>query len=106
MERYTFESPLTIPDPPDDQQVGFLDIVQDGVAFKLKWRSLSDYPAIVRKSTGERGRLIRAVTNKFTKKPVLGKVTLLVKQVIASEAGKVEYDDWDEDDWVLVDPPR
>lgn len=82
---YTFVAPIDIPTMRDMQEA-YLDVVENEAGdFKLAWRRLEDWPAIVRKSTGERGRLVRSIGNNILELPQRGKAN------------------WDEGDWQLID---
>ena len=71
--------------------------------FVLQWRPVDECPVIVRQSTGERGRLIRAITNKITELPRFGKVTITVEEAIKLDNSEKIYNKWNEEDWVVVE---
>lgn len=104
-ERYTFVAPIEIPTIRGGR-CGFFDVVtKDDGGFKLVWRPLEDWPAIIRQSTGEHGRLVRTLRNDVLTLPQLGQVTLIFEQCIAVEDGARLYPDWDERDWKLAQQP-
>lgn len=101
-EYFQFVAPIEVPTICGGNRNGFLDIVSDKESHQLRWRSLEDWPRIVRKSTGEEGRLVRRVTNDVNNIPRSGRVTLTFVKCIAVENGATLYDEWDENDWQLV----
>jgi hypothetical protein len=85
--------------------MGFLDVVpSDHGTFQLRWRSLEDWPLMVRASTGEQARLVRRVTSDVdvANLPRIGRVTLTFEECIANDQGQT-FDEWDETDWKLQD---
>lgn len=104
-ESYTFVAPIEVPTIRGGRHGGFFDIVSDGSAtYQLRWRSLEDWPLVVRESTGEEGRLVLSVRNDVSNIPRHGRVTLTFEQCIAVEDGARLYDSWDENDWKLREP--
>ena len=99
-KQYTLEIAEPLPSPAS-QDFRFLDVVEEDRVLRLRWRVPDDCPTIVRRSTGERGKLIRAVTDDWRTIPRHGKVTLTVAWFIRGDGGEPIYHRWDENDWVV-----
>lgn len=98
-EHYTFDAPIVMPKPPLGQGRGFLDVIRSGDSLQLSWVAPKECPLVVHAITGERGRLIRGLTNDIRELPKFGKVTLIFQRVIAVENSDKVYGSWDPKDW-------
>jgi hypothetical protein len=117
-QRYTFDGPPVLPGTSQtpltpkarasapvrspEEVASLIDVLETGVGvFELVSRRIDSGLRIVRKSTGERGYLLRGVTNNIRDLPKLGKVTITTEEVIAvsGEQGLKLYKEWDTDDW-------
>lgn len=99
---YTMVAPVIIPAPPANAgSPGYLDIAELNGQFVLYWRSILDWPKVIHKSSGEQGRLIRALTNNIREIPQFGKVTLTFEWIIALDDGKTRYNRWTVGDWFV-----
>jgi hypothetical protein len=84
---------------------GLVDIAETSLGvFEMVVRPVESGQPIVRKSTGERGYLLRAVTNKIRSVTEVGKVTITTEELIAvrEDQGKLTlYNKWDTTNWQL-----
>jgi hypothetical protein len=98
-KHYVFVAPIDIPTIRGGSRGGFFDVASDdGPTHRLYWRSLEDWPVVVRQSTGERARLVKTIMNDVQTLPRQGRVTLTFEQCLCSEGNEL-VDWWDEEDW-------
>lgn len=114
-QKYTFDGSPKLPPttklPPSgkleegNNPAALIDIAETSTGvFELVSRPIESGQPIVRKSTGQRGYLLRAVTNQIYNVPHFGKVTVTTEEVIAApqEDGDMKlYNQWDTSDWQI-----
>ncbi|MEX0654206.1 MAG: hypothetical protein WD534_01535 [Phycisphaeraceae bacterium] len=85
--------------PPSGQGVGYLALIESATGTQLKWVSPDELLIVVRRSTGDRGRIMRAFSNKFSSNNQYGKIAVEFNLCIYDTTQNKLYHSWDPDDW-------
>jgi len=108
--KYTLLSPVVFPTPSPRASaaaastscpVAFIDIAEVNGDFVLYARELDDWPAVTHRTTGKRGRLVRAITNQIVDIPSLGKTTLTLEWCIVVDGSSEIHAPWPESEWCV-----
>jgi hypothetical protein len=98
---YTFEAPIIVPPSPPEYAEAWLDVVEDDGRFDFHWRPHSDWPRVVEKSTGKRGRIVRTLISDIRNLPEFGRVALTFEEILVLDPPVARQ--WDADDWQPMD---
>ena len=94
---YTFEAPIIVPPSPPECAEAWRDGVEVDGRLDFRWRPTSDWPCVVEKSTGKRGRIVRTLISDIRNLPEFGRVALTFEEILVLDPPLVR--EWAADDW-------